>query len=843
MPEAGFPLDTFPVSGLPRKPSAAQIRAAWRASAAPAHCLRILARRRPDVVLGAGGYVAGPMVLAARLRGIPAALTEADAHLGLANRLAAPFAQRLFLAYEIPGRNGDEGASRRAADSRRAPRGSREGREARFGLPPTGPVVAVFGALAGARSLNEMAVEAWGSRGPRGPPSVCGERDFGRVTSRVARDGYVLLAQTDDFGEALRRPTSPSRVRAGTVWELAAAGTPAILVPYPYATADHQTLNARHFERGGGGDRRPGRGGRPRPGARRRAAAPTRRGSRRCAESMLALARPDAADVIADELVALAAGREVSCGESPRSRSTGRRLYFVGIGGSGLSAYANIARAWGAEVRGWDAQETIFTETLEGDRGRPRRRAALRPRASRRSSRRRTSPGATGTPRAAFLAELVAARPSIVVTGAHGKTTTTAMIAYALRETGNDPAWIVGGVVPQLGGNAGTGSGWLVVEGDESDRSAFALRPRLAVVTNVELDHHAAYGSTAELEETIDAWLAGRCRRSCAGGSSSPSTSRSPFPASTTGGTPPRRSRRSSASGVDRAEARGGPLAVRRAPTGASSSSASAAASRWSTTTATTRPSSARRSRRARAQTDRRLVAHLRPARRRADAPSPPRARRGARARRRRDRDRLRRAARRTARRRHRAARPRRGPGPDAARSGRRRSTTPRSLALRARPARRRGRDARRGGAVARGARDRGRPPRGLPEGMSPCEIETGLSVVQVDDDRNRRAGGCVRAAGVARRAGGGARVGGRARPAGRRGRARLEPARRGRRASTRSSSASRATSRPSRSTASFCARAAARRTPSASTARGRRASAASSSPARSPARRAAACG
>jgi len=82
------------------------------------------------------------------------------------------------------------------------------------------------------------------------------------------------------------------------------------------------------------------------------------------------------------------------------------------------------------------------------------------------------------------------------------------MIAYALRETGNDPAWIVGGVVPQLGGNAGTGTGWLVVEGDESDRSAFALRPRIAVVTNVELDHHATYGSTAELEATIEAWLA-----------------------------------------------------------------------------------------------------------------------------------------------------------------------------------------------------------------------------------------------------------------------------------------------------------------------------------------------
>jgi UDP-N-acetylmuramate--alanine ligase len=185
----------------------------------------------------------------------------------------------------------------------------------------------------------------------------------------------------------------------------------------------------------------------------------------------------------------------------------GRRLYFVGIGGSGLSAYANIARAWGADVRGWDAQETIFTETLEGVEidlgGDPAPPAGFEAIVSTAHLSR-----CDGTSRAAFLAELVAVQPSIVVTGAHGKTTTTAMIAYVLRETGNDPAWIVGGVVRQLGGNAGAGTGWLVVEGDESDRSAFALRPRIAVVTNVELDHHAAYGSTAELEATIEAWLA-----------------------------------------------------------------------------------------------------------------------------------------------------------------------------------------------------------------------------------------------------------------------------------------------------------------------------------------------
>jgi len=310
VPEAGFPLDTFPVSGLPRKPSAAQIRAAWRASAAPAHCLRILARRRPDVVLGAGGYVAGPMVLAARLRGVPAALTEADAHLGLANRLAAPFAKRLFLAYEIPGRN----SARVRVVGRPIPVahlvGSRESGRELFGLPPTGPVVGVFGAYVGALSINEMAVEAWAAAGPA-VIHQAGERDFARVTSRVARDDYVVIEATDDFGELLRCVDLAVSRAGGTVWELAAAGTPAILVPYPYATADHQTLNARHFERGGGAivvpdaevDRVPAL-------VDELLAAPERLAAMRGA--MLSLARPDAADVIADELVALAEEREAS---------------------------------------------------------------------------------------------------------------------------------------------------------------------------------------------------------------------------------------------------------------------------------------------------------------------------------------------------------------------------------------------------------------------------------------------------------------------------------------------------------------------------------------------------
>jgi UDP-N-acetylmuramate--alanine ligase len=184
-----------------------------------------------------------------------------------------------------------------------------------------------------------------------------------------------------------------------------------------------------------------------------------------------------------------------------------RRLWFVGIGGSGLSAYAQVARAWGAEVGGWDRNDTPYLHAFAHERieigGKPVVPDGWEVVVS------SAYPGVAGRPRAELLAELVSLRRSIVITGAHGKTTTTAMIAYTLRETGGDPAWIVGGEVPQLGGNAGSGSGWLVVEGDESDRSVFALRPEVAVLLNVDLDHHTEFGSRAELEDELERWLAG----------------------------------------------------------------------------------------------------------------------------------------------------------------------------------------------------------------------------------------------------------------------------------------------------------------------------------------------
>jgi UDP-N-acetylmuramate--alanine ligase len=203
----------------------------------------------------------------------------------------------------------------------------------------------------------------------------------------------------------------------------------------------------------------------------------------------------------------------------------GRRLHLVGMGGAGMSAYALAANALGATVTGSDRAWSPYAERLleqtgirtivghraenvpEGDDVEVVHSTAIAADNPERLAARER--GLPDRPRADLLGEIAATRRVIAVAGAHGKTTTAAMIAVALRASGLDPGWLVGGEVRDLGSNAGWGTGeWLVVEGDESDRSFLALKPDIAVVTNVELDHHHTYSSRAELDDAFREFLA-----------------------------------------------------------------------------------------------------------------------------------------------------------------------------------------------------------------------------------------------------------------------------------------------------------------------------------------------
>ena len=181
-------------------------------------------------------------------------LTEADSHLGVTNRLLAPLAQRVFLAFPIEGRS----AGKYEVVGRPLPAGTGQADRAqarrRFGLPAEGPCLLVFGGSLGARRLNDAALDAFGADAPCAVLHASGRRDYDQLRRRLAGLGdprhYVLEPYVQPFRDALAADLSVARA-GGSVLELAAAGLPAVLVPFPHATADHQTRNARHMERAG----------------------------------------------------------------------------------------------------------------------------------------------------------------------------------------------------------------------------------------------------------------------------------------------------------------------------------------------------------------------------------------------------------------------------------------------------------------------------------------------------------------------------------------------------------------------------------------------------------------
>jgi UDP-N-acetylmuramate--alanine ligase len=198
----------------------------------------------------------------------------------------------------------------------------------------------------------------------------------------------------------------------------------------------------------------------------------------------------------------------------------GRRLHFVGIGGAGMSGLAVVARSLGAQVTGSDrAPESPYLRAagLEAAAGHDAAHvpdgaevvvsSAITPDNPERVAARER--GLRELHRADLLGEVTRLKPAIAVTGTHGKTTTASMVVHALRGCGMDPAYLVGGEVRTTGSNAAWGTGqWLVVEADESDRSLLKLTPRIAVLTNAELDHHATYASQRDVDETFRAFLA-----------------------------------------------------------------------------------------------------------------------------------------------------------------------------------------------------------------------------------------------------------------------------------------------------------------------------------------------
>lgn len=311
---AGYSEDLIPLRGFARRLSLGNLWTLALAIAATPRAAALLVRHRCDVVVGAGSYVAGPVALAAWLTRRPLLLMEADSHLGVANRLAAPLARRVTLAFPLAGRVGPRYLVTGRPVSRAVVEATRTAGRRAFGIDPSATVILVVGGSQGARTLNRAAVEAFGDNPPFDVIHVTGPAQYDEtrhlLEARSAGSRYRLLGWLDNLPDAIAAADLVISRSGGSVFELAAIGRPSILVPYPLATADHQATNARWLAESGGAVVLPDEDC---SGERLQGLVGALLADRRRLDGMAAFARsvgrPDAADAVAAEVLAIAGPR------------------------------------------------------------------------------------------------------------------------------------------------------------------------------------------------------------------------------------------------------------------------------------------------------------------------------------------------------------------------------------------------------------------------------------------------------------------------------------------------------------------------------------------------------
>lgn len=309
VPARGYPFLPFDVSGFPRSASAQLVKAVGKAVAAPLSCSSIIKQVRPDAVFGAGGYVAGPMLVAARRHRLPCALSEADARIGLANRLAAPLVDRVFLAFPLAGRKPPKFVVTGRPVDRAFVETTRAQGRAALGIAEEEHVVVAFGGSLGAGPINDALRRAYDDGVPVGQRIIL-VAGRGKVREGGAPERFEEREFSSEMPNLLAAADLVVARSGGSVAEVAAARRAAILIPWAGAADDHQTLNAAPFAAAGAAtvisDASLSAHG-LREAIDRVLGAPARREQMETA--MASLARPNAAREMADVLMQLAGGR------------------------------------------------------------------------------------------------------------------------------------------------------------------------------------------------------------------------------------------------------------------------------------------------------------------------------------------------------------------------------------------------------------------------------------------------------------------------------------------------------------------------------------------------------
>ena len=556
VPEHGYDLAVVPRVPLPRRPTPDWLRLPGRLRAAVRAAEDAIDAIDAQVVVGFGGYVATPAYLAARRRGVPVVVHEQNARPGLANRLGARWAAAVAVTFEgtalphaqvtgLPLRTAvQELLVARASD----PAATRLAGARALGLDPTLPTLLVTGGSLGAASVNRAVAGAAAELLATGAQvlHLTGRGKADDVHAALAgvpgAERYHVVEYLTAMDRALAvADVVVGRSGAGTVCELAALGIPAVYVPLPIGNGE-QRLNAAGVVAAGGGilveDR-------DLTSDWVRAHVPALLGTgdaaatrARMGEAAAGVGVRDGAARVAT-LVEAQLPAHVRATAPPRPSVTAHapavadpgergpvaladlgRVHLVGVGGAGMSAVAPLLAARGLRVSGSDAHDGpalvgLRAAGVEVQVGHAADHVEDVDSLVVSSAVRATNPEVArarerGIPvlhRSEALAALMADRDAVAVAGAHGKTTTSGMVAAALVHAGADPSFAIGGVVRATGGTLGGwrhGDGPFVAEADESDGSFLAYEPLVAVVTNVEPDHLDHYGTQERFEAAFE---------------------------------------------------------------------------------------------------------------------------------------------------------------------------------------------------------------------------------------------------------------------------------------------------------------------------------------------------
>ena len=530
--ELGFPLRTLKVEGLkgrgPGRISASLLKIPGSLLAS----FRILRAFQPVIVVGVGGYASGPAVLAARLMGLKTAIAEQNAFPGLTNRILGRFADRIFVTFPASQRWFPAGRTRVTGNPIRAAfladQTKTGKRDPRFTL-------LIFGGSQGAHAINRIVMEALGSLEHLKDQirfiHQTGEKDREMVAAGLPGTGLCGGGLPVHHGHGGGLPGGRSAAVPGRRdlhrgdHRRREGGHPDPLSLRRERPSDAKRRGPRPGGRGGDD---PGEGARrTEAGGGDRTALPASGGDQKMETASASLGNVRAAAAIVDGCLELVENRRPAACHWRRmmkeTLKTGsmdrkiRRIHFVGIGGIGMSGIAEVLLNLGYEVSGSDLGSSDITQRLD-DLGAAIHRghapptsatptSSSPPRPSGRTTRRSVAAHERNIPvipRAEMLAELLKMKFSIAVSGSHGKTTTTSMVATLLAHGGLDPTMVIGGKLASIGSNARLGDGEVIVaEADESDGSFLKLSPCLAVITNIDREHLDHYRDLEEIQEAF----------------------------------------------------------------------------------------------------------------------------------------------------------------------------------------------------------------------------------------------------------------------------------------------------------------------------------------------------